>query len=43
MAILTHNSFRSHMGLNGKTPVEMSGIFIEGNDIILTLLEDAAA
>lgn len=43
MAILAHNFFRSHMGLNGKTPAEMSGIFIEGNDKILTLLEAAAA
>ena len=43
MAILAHNFFIPHAAHNGRTPAEMAGIFIEGNDKILTLLEDATA
>ena len=43
MAILGYNFFRPHMALDGKTPAEAAGIFIQGDDKVLTLLKAAAA
>ena len=39
---LYHNYIRPHMGLNGKTPAEMAGIEIEGDNKILTMIQAAA-
>lgn len=36
-----HNYIRPHMGLEGKTPSELCGIKIEGNDKWLTLIQNA--
>ncbi len=36
-----HNYVRPHEGLNGKTPAELAGIRIEGNDKWLTLIQNA--
>ena len=41
--ILGYNFFRPHGALGGKTPAEAAGIYLEGDDRILTLLEAAAA
>jgi len=38
-----HNYIRPHMGLNGKTPAEVAGIKVEGQDKWLTLIQNAAA
>lgn len=37
-----HNYFRPHMALNGRTPSEVCGIFIEGNNKWKTLIENAS-
>lgn len=37
-----HNYFRGHMGLNGKTPAEAAGIKIEGQNKIMTIIQNAA-
>jgi putative transposase len=37
-----HNYVRPHMGLEGKTPGELAGIKIEGNDGWLTLIQNAS-
>lgn len=39
---LVHNYLRPHMGLNGKTPADLAGIQVEGNDKWLTLIQNAA-
>ena len=39
---LYHNYIRSHMGLEGKTPAEASGIKIEGENKWLTLIQNAS-
>ena len=36
-----HNYLRPHMSLDGKTPSEMAGIAIEGNNKWLTLIQNA--
>lgn len=36
-----HNYVRPHMGLKGKTPAEVAGITVEGNDKWLTLIQNA--
>ena len=36
-----HNYIRSHMGLRGKTPAQMCGIEISGDDKWLTLIQNA--
>lgn len=36
-----HNYFRSHQGLEGKTPAEKCGIEIQGNDKWLTVIQNA--
>jgi hypothetical protein len=37
-----HNYVRPHMGLNGKTPAEVAGITVEGNDKWFTLIQNAS-
>jgi transposase-like protein len=37
-----HNYVRPHMGLEGKTPADLCGIEVEGNDKWLTLIQNAA-
>ncbi len=37
-----HNFFRPHMSLSGKTPAEMAGIKIEGQNPWITLIENAS-
>jgi len=37
-----HNYLRPHMGLNGKTPSEMCGITIEGDNKWMTLIQNAS-
>jgi len=37
-----HNYIRPHMGLNGKTPAELAGIGIEGEDKWLTIIQNAS-
>jgi putative transposase len=37
-----HNYIRPHMGLNGKTPAEVCGITIEGEDKWKTIIENAS-
>ena len=36
-----HNYLRPHMGLNGKTPSEMCGVTIEGDNKWMTLIQNA--
>jgi hypothetical protein len=36
-----HNYVRPHMGLNGMTPAERSGIKVEGEDKWRTIIENA--
>ena len=43
LVVLGHNFFRPHAALGGRTPAEAAGIHTEGNDVVLTLLEAAAA
>jgi transposase-like protein len=38
-----HNYVRPHMGLNGKTPADLAGIQVEGEDKWLTLIQNAAS
>jgi hypothetical protein len=38
---LYHNYFRQHEGLNGKTPAEIAGIKIEGENKWITLIQNA--
>jgi putative transposase len=37
-----HNFVRPHMGLNDKTPAEVAGISVEGNDKWLTIIQNAS-
>jgi len=37
-----HNYVRPHMGLNGKTPAELCGIQVEGQDKWFTLIQNAS-
>ena len=37
-----HNYLRPHMGLNGQTPAEKSGIDIQGDNKWLTLIQNAS-
>jgi hypothetical protein len=37
-----HNYFRPHMGLGGRTPAEAAGIRIEGQNPMLTVIQNAA-
>jgi hypothetical protein len=37
-----HNNVRPHMGLDNKTPAEVAGIKVEGNDKWLTLIQNAS-
>ena len=37
-----HNYVRPHMGLDGKTPAEVAGIKINGDDKWLTLIQAAS-
>jgi hypothetical protein len=39
---LFHNHVRPHMGLNGKTPADLAGIQVEGEDEWLTLIQNAS-
>ncbi len=36
-----HNYVRPHMALKGKTPAEVAGIMVEGDNKWLTLIENA--
>lgn len=36
-----HNFIRSHMGLDGKTPADSSGVKVEGNNKWITLIQNA--
>ena len=38
-----HNFLRPHMGLDGKTPADLAGIKVEGDDKWLTLIQNAVA
>ena len=38
---LYHNYIRPHMGLDGRTPAEVCGIKIEGNNKWMTLIQNA--
>ena len=40
---LFHNYVRPHMGLDGKTPADLAGIRVEGEDKWLTLIQNAAS
>jgi putative transposase len=40
---LYHNYFRSHEGLNGKTPADACGIKIEGNNKWITVIQNSHA
>jgi hypothetical protein len=37
-----HNYVRPHMGLKGKTPADLAGIQVNGEDKWLTLIQNAA-
>jgi hypothetical protein len=37
-----HNYVRPHMALEGKTPAELAGIHIEGNDKWFTMIQNAS-
>jgi len=37
-----HNFIREHMGLKGKTPADMCGIIVEGNNKWITLIQNAS-
>ena len=37
-----HNYVRPHMALDGKTPAQVAGIEVEGNDKWLTLIQNAS-
>ena len=37
-----HNFVRPHMGLDGKTPAEVCGIPIQGNNKWITLIQNAS-
>ncbi len=39
---LFHNYIRPHMGLEGKTPSEVAGIKIEGDNKWITLIQNAS-
>lgn len=39
---LFHNYIRPHMGLDGKTPSEVAGIKIEGDNKWITLIQNAS-
>jgi len=39
---LFHNYIRPHMGLEGKTPAELCGIQVEGENKWLTLIQNAS-
>jgi hypothetical protein len=39
---LYHNYFREHEGLNGKSPVEIAGIKIEGENKWITVIQNAS-
>jgi hypothetical protein len=39
---LYHNYFREHEGLNGKTPAEIAGIKIEGQNKWITVIQNAS-
>ena len=41
--ILHHNFWRHHTGLNGKTPAEVEGIIISGDNKLHTLIRCAVA
>jgi hypothetical protein len=36
-----HNYVRPHMGLNGRTPADLAGIQVEGEDKWLTLIQNS--
>lgn len=38
---LFHNYIRPHMGLEGKTPSEVAGIKVEGDNKWMTLIQNA--
>jgi hypothetical protein len=37
-----HNYVRPHMGLNGKTPADLAGIQVEGDNKWVTLIQNAS-
>lgn len=39
---LFHNYIRPHMGLDGKTPSEVAGIKVEGDNKWITLIQNAS-
>jgi len=39
---LFHNYIRPHMGLEGKTPSEVAGIKVEGDNKWITLIQNAS-
>jgi len=39
---LFHNYIRPHMALNGKTPADLCGIQVEGENKWLTLIQNAS-
>ena len=39
---LFHNYIRPHMGLKGKTPADLAGIQVEGQDKWITIIQNAA-
>jgi len=39
---LFHNFIRPHMALNGKTPAEVAGIKVEGDNKWLTIIQNAS-
>jgi hypothetical protein len=38
---LYHNYFREHEGLNGRTPAEIAGIRIQGENKWITIIQNA--
>jgi hypothetical protein len=39
---INHNYIRPHMGLEGKTPSEVAGIKVEGDNKWITLIQNAS-
>ena len=39
---IRHNFIRKHMGIDGKTPAEASGVKIEGDNKWITLIQNAS-
>ena len=43
IAIIHHNFIKPHSGIGGRTPAQAAGIHIQGDNVWLTLIQNAAA